>query len=437
MQDRRRFLGALAYPAAVAIAPACFTTTGAERVRRTFADAHTQDPEDVARDESRWFDVQQAFTCDRSVVNLNNGGVCPAPSVVQDAMRRHLEFSNAFPSHHLWQVLEPQKETVRDGLARLFGCDLEEIAITRNASESLQICQLGIDLQRGDEVLTSDQDYPRMLTTFEQRARREGIVVRKIKLPVPCEDTNRIVKLYEEQLGPRTKMILMCQVVNITGQRMPVKEVVALARPRGIPVVVDGAHGFANLDFRHSDLDCDYYGTSLHKWLFAPHGTGMLYVRREKIAGLWPLMAAGEKQDADIRKFEEIGTHPAANFLAIAEALAFHQGIGPAIKEARLRYLREYWLRRLLSNDRTRLNTSLKKEFSGTQANVRFEGLDTRALAGWLWEKHKLYVIGIEHEAFNGLRVTPSVHNTLAELDRFVDALEEALEKGLPQETAK
>ncbi|MCE9595053.1 MAG: aminotransferase class V-fold PLP-dependent enzyme [Planctomycetes bacterium] len=431
MQDRRRFLGSLVYPAALAVAPACFTSLGSERVRKSFADAHALDPEDVARDESRWFEVQQAFTCDRSAVNLNNGGVCPAPAVVQEAMKRNLDFSNGLPAHRLWQVLEPQKESVRAGLARLFGCDGEEVAITRNASESLQICQLGIDLQRGDEVLTTDQDYPRMLTTFEQRARREGIVLKKFKLPVPCEDLGAIVRLYEENLTPRTKMILMCQIVNISGQKMPVKEVVVLARKRSIPVVVDGAHGFANVDAKHAELDCDYYGTSLHKWLFAPHGTGMLYVRRDKVRGLWPLMAATEKQDDDVRKFEEIGTHPAANFLAIGEALAFHHGIGAANKEARLRYLREYWAKRLLANDRVRLNTSLKKEFSGTSGNVRVEGLDTKALASWLWEQHKILTVAIVHEDFNGLRVTPSVHNTLEELDRFCEAIETAMEKGI------
>jgi selenocysteine lyase/cysteine desulfurase len=433
MQDRRRFLGSIALPAAAALAPACFTSRGAERVRRTFADAHERDPEDVARDEDRWFDVQQAFTCDRSTVNLNNGGVCPAPAVVQEAMKRHLDFSNALPSQHLWQVQEPQKETVRDGLARLFGCDAEEVAITRNASESLQVCQFGLALARGDQVLTTDQDYPRMLTTFDQRARREGIVVVKIKIPVPCEDLGEIVRRYEHALTERTKMILVSQVINISGQRMPVKEIVALGRARGIPVIVDGAHGFANLAFTHADLDCDYYGTSLHKWLFAPHGTGLLYVRRDKIRGLWPLMAAGEKQDEDIRKFEEIGTHPAANFLAIGEALAFHFGIGPANKEARLRYLRSYWVERLVRHDRVRLHTSLKKECSGTQGNVQIEGVDTRALQGWLWDKHKIMTVAIVHEDFEGLRVTPSVHNTLPELERFCAAMETALEKGLPK----
>jgi selenocysteine lyase/cysteine desulfurase len=329
-------------------------------------------------------------------------------------------------------VLEPQKELVREGLAQLYGCDTEEVAITRNASEGLQICQLGFDLQPGDEVVTTDQDYPRMLTTFEQRARRERIVLKKFKFPVPCEDMALLARKFEEQITPRTKLILMCHVINLTGQLMPVREVVAAARKHNVPVIVDGAHAFANLAFDGKSLDCDYYGTSLHKWLFAPHGTGMLYVRKSKIQSLWPMMAAPEKLDTDVRKFEEIGTHPAANFLAIGEALAFHAGIGPARKEARLRYLREYWVKRLAKNSRVHLNTSLKKECSGTQGNVRIDGLDTPKLQAWLWDKHKVFTVSIVHEDFNGLRISPSVHNTLPELDRFCEAIEEAMRDGLP-----
>ena len=228
----------------------------------------------------------------------------------------------------MWRILEPQREPVRQRLARAFGCDGEEIALTRNASEGLQICQFGFDLEPGDEVLTTTQDYGRMITTFKQRERREGIVLRQFDIPVPAEDPAEIVRLFESHITPRTRLILMCHMINLTGQILPVREVVAMGRRHGLPVIVDGAHSFAHFDFEHRDLDCDYYATSLHKWLFAPHGTGMLYVRRNLIADLWPLMAAPEPMSDDIRKFEEIGTHPAANYLAIAEALTFHQGLG-------------------------------------------------------------------------------------------------------------
>ena len=227
----------------------------------------------------------------------------------------------------MWDILEPQRESVRKRMAREWGVDPEEVAFTRNASESLQTCQFGYDLEPGDEILTSTQDYGRMITTFKQRERREGVVLKQIELPVPAEDVAEVVRRFEEGITDRTRLILMCHMINLTGQILPVREVVAMARARGIPVIVDGAHALAHFQFTIPELECDNYSTSLHKWLFAPHGTGLLWVRRDQISDLWPLMAAPERMDGDIRKFEEIGTHPAANYLAIAEALTFHQGI--------------------------------------------------------------------------------------------------------------
>ncbi|MCC7014229.1 MAG: aminotransferase class V-fold PLP-dependent enzyme [Planctomycetes bacterium] len=432
MPNRREFLS---YPAVAMFAPACASAPELDSALGALANMGERAPEEVAADESAWRDIQQAFTVDRSQINLNNGGVSPAPRLVQEAHKRRLDFSNENSARHLWEILEPQKEHVREGLARLFGSDKEEIAITRNASESLENCLLGAALGRGDEVVTTEQDYPRMLTALDQRARRDGIVVRKLSLPVPCEDFDEIVRRFEAALGERTKLILICHVINITGQIMPVRRIVELGRRRGIPVVVDGAHGFAHLDFRRDDLDCDFYGTSLHKWLFAPHGTGMLYVRRERIRELWPLFAADAKQSDDIRKFEEIGTHPAAPLLSIGEALLFHHGIGPARKEARMRYLRDHWAKRLLRNERVHLNTSLRREYSCGVANLRIDGLDMSKLRGHLWSEYKIYTtyIGPPLPAqTEGLRITPSVYTTLDELDRFCEAIETVLLEGLP-----
>lgn len=431
--NRRQFLGSLGAPAAGALA---FPALDPGRVARAF-EAFGSIPESVAAervadDEELWFEVQQAFTADRSLVNLNNGGVSPSPAPVQAAMQRYLDYSNTAPVYSMWKVLEPQREGVRQRLARHFGCHAEEIALTRNASESLQICQLGFDLERGDEVLTTNQDYPRMITTFRQRERREGIVLRQFSIPVPAEDDEEIVRRFEEHITPRTRLILMCHIINITGQILPVKKVVAMARRHGIPVIVDGAHSFAHWAFTHADLDCDYYATSLHKWLFAPHGTGMLYVRRDRIAGLWPLMAAPDRMDDDIRKFEEIGTHPAANYLAIADALTFHEGIGAERKGARLRYLTRYWAERLLEHDRVRLHTSLRPELSCGIATVEIEGVEPGPLADHLWQRHRIIVTPIVHEEFQGLRVTPSVYTTLEELDRFCEAMERVATSGLP-----
>ncbi len=389
-------------------------------------------PEEAARDEDYWAEVQRAFKVDRTLVNLNNGGVSPAVEAAQDSLKRYLDFSNLAPAWSMWRILEPQREQVRRQLASLLGCDAEEVAVTRNASEGLETCQLGFDLKAGDEVLTTTQDYPRMINTWKQLARRSGVVLKQFSLPIPVEDDDLVVRLFEEQINPRTRLILMCHMINLTGQILPVRKVVQMARRHGVPVIVDGAHSFAHLAFQQSDLDCDFFAASLHKWLFAPHGTGLLYVRRERISDIWPLMAAAEHQDQDIRKFEEIGTHPAANFLAISDAVLFHQAVGPERKEARMRYLKDYWARRLAALPRTVLNTSLNPRYSCGLGNFRLEGVDSEKLGAWLWNEHRILVTPIRHAEFEGIRVTPSVYTTLAELDRFCEAVEQAARRGLP-----
>ncbi len=430
MVSRRQFLGSLSMPAA-AIAGATLCPARASAILSNLA-SYNSGPNEAARDEDFWFQVSQAYTVDRSIINLNNGGVSPSPRIAQDAMKRHLDFSNKAPAYTMWDVLEPRRENVRERLAAEFGTDKEEIALTRNASEGLQICQFGLDLQRGDEVLTTTVDYPRMINTFKQRERREGIVLKQFSIPTPCENPSEIVSLFEQNITPKTRMILVSHLVFCSGQILPVREVAALGRAKGIPVIIDGAHALAHFSFKISDLDCDYYATSLHKWLCAPHGTGLLYVRRNKIKDLWPLMAAAEGQDENIRKFEEIGTHPAAPYLAIAEALSFHQGIGRDRKEARLAYLRDYWAKRLLQNDRVRLHTSLKPGFACAIAVVQIDGVDTGKLVSWLWKKHHIMAVAIKHEEFEGMRVSPNVYTMLPELDRFCEAVEHVIRKGLP-----
>jgi isopenicillin-N epimerase len=435
MQSRRRFLGTLSLPAAAAATGFAFRPTElraeAIDVAATLA-RHPGSALDVVDDEDFWFEVQSAFTVDRTLINLNNGGVSPAPKLVQDAMKRHQDYSNLAPTYTMWQILEPQREGTRARMARAWGVDPEEIAFTRNASESLQTMQLGIDLQRGDEVLTTTQDYGRMITTFKQRERREGIVLRQIRIPVPAEDPAEVVRLFEEAITPRTRMILACHMINLTGQILPVSELTAMARRHGIPLVIDGAHALAHFDFDLGALDVDNYSSSLHKWLFAPHGTGLLYVRRDKIADVWPLMAAPEAKDDDIRKFEEIGTHPEAPYLCIGEALTFHEGLGPARKAARLVHLRDYWANQLLEHDNVRLHTSQKPGFACGIANVEVLGVEPNALRDHLWDQHRIITVSINHDEFQGLRISPSVYTTLPELDRFVEAMSAVARKGLP-----
>ena len=428
MSTRRGFLSM----AAAAGALSAFRDDGLARVFAAGRAAATRSAEEVASDEDYWREIQQAFTVNRAYINLNNGGVSPSPRVVQEAMKRSLDLSNEAPVYTMWQLLEPQIESVRKGLARSFGCDPEEMAITRNASESLEICQLGLGLKPGDEILTTNQDYGRMITTWKQRERRDGVVLKQISFPVPPPSMGDLVDRFARAITPKTRVIHFCHITNLTGQIFPVKEICALARSRGIEAIVDGAHAYGHFPFTLADLDCDYYGTSLHKWLFAPHGTGFLFVRKSKIKSIWPLMAAPPEMDENIRKFEEIGTHPAANHNAIAEALVFQEGIGLERKAARLRYLRDRWMKRLSGQKGVQIHTSFDPRMSCAIGNVGIEGVDTAKLGPHLWDKRRIIVVPILHDEYKGLRVTPNVYTTLDEVDVFAEEMEKVIAKGLP-----
>src|SRR5213593_2148205 len=389
-------------------------------------------PQQAALDEDYWSVIQNAFTVTRGIINLNNGGVSPSPRIVTEALVRYIWQQEDATAYTMWQILEPQSETIRTGLAELFGCDREEIAITRNASESLETLLLGLDLKSGDEVLTTTQDYGRMLTTIRQRELREGIKLNLIKIPIPPKNINEITTAFERAITPRTRLIQIAHQVNITGQITPVKAVCEMARARGIETIVDGAHSFAQFYFKQSDLSCDYFGTSLHKWLYAPKGTGLLYVKRDKIAKVWPLFAAEEKQKSDIRKFEEIGTHSAAPKLAIGEAMLFHNGIGGKRKEARLRYLSRYWMNRLKDVPKIRFNTSFDPNQSCAIANVHIDATNPEAVTKYLFDKHRIFTVPILHEEFQGIRITPNLYTTIEELNRFCDQMELIARHGLP-----
>jgi isopenicillin-N epimerase len=431
MPSRRAFLSRVA---AAGLTLPAFRADAVRRLLRAEPVAGARSPASLADDASYWSEIQRAFDADRTIVNLNNGGVSPTPSHVLEAMIRDLRFSNEVPAYHMWQVLEPRLESVRRDLAREFGCDAEEMAIVRNASEANEIMIMGLDLKRGDEVVVTTQNYPRMLTAWDQRARRDGIVVRRVKFSVPTPSESHVVDRIFEAVTPRTRAIELTHITNLTGEILPVRAVVERARARGIQVFVDGAHAFAHFPFARDTLGCDYYGTSLHKWLLAPVGTGFLYVRRDRIPSLWPMMAAPASMDADIRKYEEIGTHPAANHNAIAAALAFHRGIGAERKIARLRWLRDRWAKRLQSeSDRVRVLTHLDDRRSGAIAMFAVEGIDSGKLVGWLFEKHRILTTPIMHlqEEFAGVRVTPNVYTTPDEIDLFADRVLLAIRKGI------
>lgn len=431
MFSRRRFLGDVVRGGlAGSAALASFAEGGFERVLEASQAVGGRAAEEVARDESYWREIQSAFTLDRTLINLNNGGVCPSPRVVHEAFKRYADIQNQSPVYHMWQILEPGIETVRRRLAAEFGCDPEELAVTRNASEALQIAQLGIDLKPGDEVLTTDQDYPRMLWTWEQRVRRDGIRLVTVSFPVPTPSSAFLVDLFEKAVTARTKVILLCHITNLTGQIFPVREICRMARAKGIRTIVDGAHAFAHFPFKASELECDYYGCSLHKWLTAPIGTGFLYVRRPLIASTWPMQPAAASLGDNIRKFEEIGTHPASVHNAIAEALMFLHGIGLERKAARLRYLRERWTSRVANIPGVRLHTSNDPAQSCGLGNVGLDAVDCGKLTEFFWSKHRLIVTPIKRTDYQGIRVTPNVYTTLDEVDTFASILEDVAKKG-------
>ncbi len=390
-------------------------------------------PIEAALDEDYWATIQQAFSVTRGIINLNNGGVSPSPRMVTEAFVRYTWQQEDATAYTMWQILEPQSETVRTGLAEVFGCDAEEIAITRNASESLEILLMGIDLKAGDEILTTTQDYPRMLTTLKQRELREGLKVNLIKIPIAPENVDDIATAFERAVTPKTKLILVSHQINLTGQILPVKKICDMARSRDIETIVDGAHAFAQFDFKRDDLGCDYYGTSLHKWIYAPKGTGMLYVRKDKIAKVWALMAYEDKNRNDIRKFEEIGTHSAAMRLAIGEAILFHNAIGGKRKEERLRFLSRHWMNKLKDVPKVGFNTSFDPKQSCAIANFKIDGIDPVALGGYLMSKHKIFTTPIVFPEFNGIRITPNIYTTRWELDRFCNIVEDVARKGLPK----
>src|SRR5277367_216324 len=390
-------------------------------LNRAYAGVSAQD---VASDETYWKSIRDAYGHDPTILNLNNGGVAPAPTSVLDAEIEAIRYSNQLPSYRMWRDLEPKIEDVRTRLARMWGADPECIAITRNASESLQIAQFGIDLAPGDEVLTTSQDYPRMITAWEQRGRREKIVLKQLDFAVPVTNSADLVRLFEQGITPRTRVIHMSQVGFMTGQRFPVKEICALARARGITSIVDGAHAFAHVPFQFADIDCDFYGASLHKWLSAPTGTGMLYVRKDRIEKHWALMAAPPSMDKNIRKYEEIGTHPAAMHNATLQALEFHEQLGADRKFARLRYLKNRYAERLSKHPAARMLVGLDADQSGAFGTIHFETIDARKLTDALMEKHSIFVVPIVAPFLNGIRVSPNVYTSTAEIDRFCDAVE-------------
>lgn len=394
-------------------------------------------PQQAAREESLWSSVQQAFTMNRGLIHLDNGFTCPTPRVVSEAVARYIEDQEEVP-YGLWlQDARNRMSTVRTGLARLFGCDPDEIAITRNATEALRTILYGFALKPGDEVLTTTQDYDSMLATLEHRQQRDGITLTKVDVPTPPKSMDDLVGIFERGITPKTRLILVSHITYTTGQVFPVKRICDLAHSRGVDVLVDGAHSFGHLDFKLADLNCDYFGTSLHKWLLAPKGTGMLYIQKDKIEKIPPIMSPPPRRGNDrMRKYESVGIQSSAQNLGIGEALAFHNAIGAKRKEERLRYLTHAWAERLQAVPTIRLYTPLAPEMSCGIASVGIVGVDPTALHNFLWEKHRIQTSRGYYEedrTLLWLRISPNLYTTLPELEYFYEGMEDAAKNGLPE----
>jgi len=413
------------------------TLAGAFSVNSLFHQAHAAEwgaasskvahlnPEVAAQDEDYWSVIQRAYTVNPDLIDLNNGGVSPSPLVVQQAVARYNELSNEGPSYYMWGILDQGREPLRERLAELAGAQPGEIAIDRNSTEALNTIIFGLPLQRGDEVIGTRQDYPHMIEAYRQRAMREGIVYKQISFDFPIENDDQIVKAYEEAITPQTRLLHVTHMINWVGQIMPVRKIADMAHARNIEVIADGAHSFGLMDFKIPDLHCDYFGTSLHKFLSAPIGTGMMWIKAEKIEKVWPLVCAGQPHSPDIRKFEDLGTRSFPIEQGIGEAINFHEGIGSKRKEERIRYLKNYWASRVQHMPKVKLHTSLDARYSCAICGVSIDGMTPSALNQALFDNYKIHTVGIVWENISCVRVTPHVYTAIPDLDKLVKAIGE------------
>ncbi|MCG2615825.1 aminotransferase class V-fold PLP-dependent enzyme [Terrimonas sp. NA20] len=378
----------------------------------------------MATEEEFWYYIQQAFTVSPGIINLNNGGVSPAPKTVQDAMKRYYDLSNEAPSYYMWRILDQGREPLRANLAKAAGASTEEIAINRNSSEGLETVIFGIQLKAGDEVVLSKQDYPNVINAFRQREKRDGIKLVWVNLELPSENEDYLVSQYTKAFTARTKLVNVTHVINWNGQVLPARKIADEAHKKNIEVLVDGAHSFAHLDYKVPDLGADYFATSLHKWLYAPIGSGMLYIKKEKIKNIYPMFAAADDPlKDDIRKFEALGTRPFFIEQAIGKAIEFYDMIGSERKFKRLHYLKNYWMERVKDLPNVRFNTSLSPKWSGAIGNIGFDGRKPGELDAFLMDKYKIHTTTVVWENIHGVRITPNIYTTIKNLDVLVEGI--------------
>lgn len=421
--NRRRFLQKAGMVSAAAFTNSLFQPAWSRNLEKAIHKAQSIAPDELASDEDFWHYIQQSFTVSPSLINLNNGGVSPAPKTVQDAMKRLYDMSNEAPSYYMWRVIDLGREPLRANLAKIGGCSAEEIAINRNSSEGLETVIFGLPLKEGDEVVLAKQDYPNIINAWKQREIRDKIKLVWINLSLPSEDESYLIKQYTSAFTPKTKAVNITHVINWNGQIMPVKKIADEAHHKGIEVVVDGAHSFAHFDFKIPELGADYFASSLHKWLYAPIGSGVLYVKKEKIKSLYPLFGADDPLKDDIRKFEHLGTRPFYIEQAIGKAIDFYDMIGIERKQKRLHYLKNYWMEKVKDVKGVKLHTSLHPKWGCAIGLVSIEGKKPAELDAYLFSTHKIHTTTINWEKISGVRITPNVYTTTKNLDVLVEGI--------------
>jgi len=422
--SRRKFLQKAGTFSAATILSSITKPSWSRNLESALRNAEGIPAADLASEEDFWYYIQQSFTVSPGLINLNNGGVSPAPKTVQEAMKRYYDYSNEAPSYFMWRILDLGREPLRKNMAKMAGCSEEEIAINRNSSEGLETVIFGMQLKAGDEIVATKQDYPNMINAYKQREMRDGIKMVWINLELPTENEDYMVKQFVNAFTAKTKLVHITHIVNWNGQILPVRKIAQEAHKRNIEVIVDGAHSFAHFDFKIPDLDADYFASSLHKWLYAPIGSGMLYVKKEKIKSIYPLFATSDNPlKDDIRKFENLGTRPFFIEQAIGKAIEFHDMIGSERKEKRLYYLKNYWMEKVKNIPKVKINTSLHPKWGCAIGNVGVEGKKAAELDNFLMDKYKIHVVGIEWENIHGIRVTPNVYTTIKNLDLLVEGI--------------
>lgn len=374
-----------------------------------------------------WMQIRGDYELKPDYINLENGYYSMMARPVMEAYLNDIRTVNKEHSYYMRTVQFENKFKTRDRLADLLGCKKEELIITRNTTESLDTIIGGIDWKAGDEAIAAWQDYGSMLDMFRQQERRYGMKLKMVSVPNHPQNDEEIVSLYEKAITTKTKLIMICHMINITGQILPVRKICDMAHAHGVEVMVDGAHAVAHMQFKIDELNCDYYGSSLHKWLGAPLGAGILYVKQEKIKKIWPLFGESGFTDDDIRKLNHTGTIPVATDIAINHAIDYHLKIGIERKEARLKFLKNYWTEKVIIKKNVVLNTPVAPERTGAIANVGVKNIPPSQLAKSLLNKYKIWTVAIDNEkaGVQGVRITPHLYTTTEELDKLVQALVE------------